>query len=372
MKENEVVMIGKNTISQIGSVLDQFETKKFMLVCGSSFDKQEFKTYFDVLSVPSVRFSDFNSNPLYEDVCKGVDIFNSEECDCLVVVGGGSAIDVAKCIKLFCKMDREQNYLVQEYIGSQIPLIAIPTTAGTGSESTKYAAIYYKGIKQSISHDSIVPNVAIIDSSTLIRLPEYHKKCAMLDALCQGIESFWSVNSTDESEKFARESIELIAINWREYMAGNEKAAEKIMLAANLAGRAINITQTTAAHAMSYSLTSMYKLPHGNAVALCLPLIWKYMVSNLSNCIDPRGVEYLKTVFKKIAKAFGVDNVVDAIRLFETLMTELKISFPETHNAADIEVLTASVSQVRLKNNPVMLSEEVLHEMYTKIVRITK
>jgi alcohol dehydrogenase class IV len=372
MKENEQIITGENSISQIGSILDDFDVKKFMLVCGRSFDKQNFKQYFDVLTVPFVRFSGFGSNPLYEDVCRGADTFNKEECDCLVAVGGGSAIDVAKCIKLFCKMGEKRNYLIQEYTNTHIPLIAIPTTAGTGSESTKHAVIYFEGKKQSISHDSIVPEVAILDSLSLKGLPEYHKKCTMLDALCQGIESWWSVNSTDESIEYSYKAVELIAVNWQDYMCRDATAAERIMLAANLAGRAINITQTTAAHAMSYVLTSMYNLPHGHAVAVCLPFVWKYMIENLNKSIDPRGAKYLKGVLGQIAEAVGCDSVNCAIQWFEKLITELDIVTPETQNVADIEMLTSSVNPIRLKNNPVELSEEVLCKMYTSIVRITK
>ena len=369
MKDNGQIIIGENSISQIGRVLDRLGTNKHMLVCGRSFDKQEFRQYFEALTVPFVRFSDFSSNPLYEDVCKGVDSFNREECDSLVAVGGGSAIDVAKCIKLFCRMDAEQNYLNQPFGDTRIPLVAIPTTAGTGSESTRHAVIYYGGKKQSISHDSIVPAVAILDSIALKGLPEYHKKCAMLDALCQGIESWWSVKSTDKSIRYSRAAVGLVTANWREYVSGDETAAEKMMLAANLAGRAINIAETTAAHAMSYELTSMYNLPHGHAVVLCLPFVWRYMLENLNNCTDPRGKKYLQGVFEQIADVLGCSGVDSAIQLLGQLMSELEMAMPETQNVADLDVLTSSVHPARLKNNPVALSEEVLRKIYESIVR---
>lgn len=127
-------------LEQIGGIL---EGRRFFLVRGRSYDHLEIKEFFDLF--PHVEFSDFTPNPLYEQVCKGVELFNQECCEMIVAVGGGSAIDVAKCIKLFYKMDSSVNYLKQEIFDSDIPLIAVPTTAGTGSESTCHAVIYYRG-----------------------------------------------------------------------------------------------------------------------------------------------------------------------------------------------------------------------------------
>lgn len=171
--------------------LDGFlEGKKVLLVKDSAYEFLGISDCFD--AYPHVEFAEFTPNPLYEQVVKGVELFNNNKCNCIVAVGGGSTIDVAKCIKLYCKMNPGENFLLQEKKDSQIPLYAVPTTAGTGSESTKHAVIYYEGSKQSISHESIIPNVVILEPSLLKSLPVYQKKCTMLDALSQAIESFWS------------------------------------------------------------------------------------------------------------------------------------------------------------------------------------
>ena len=269
-----------NGIEHLSEALEG--SKKVLLVTDSSFAFLNIKDEVEGIEVPFVKFSDFTPNPLYEDVCKGVELFNAEECDTILAVGGGSSLDVAKCIKLYCRMSKDTLYLDQEYKDTGVKLIAIPTTAGTGSESTRYAVIYYDGKKQSVTHDSIIPSVAILEPKVLKTLPLYQKKCTMLDALCQGIESWWSVNSTDESKILSKEAVETIMKWWREYIFENtEESAKQIMYAANLAGQAICITQTTAPHAFSYKITSMYKLPHGHAVAICLPEIWKYMLLHL-------------------------------------------------------------------------------------------
>ncbi|MGN0383839.1 MAG: phosphonoacetaldehyde reductase [Eubacterium sp.] len=354
--------MGQQIIEGIDSFQEIVKSKKFLLVCDVAYDFLDIKDRIN--KYEHVVFSDFTPNPLYEQVCEGIKLFHESACDMIVAVGGGSAIDVAKCIKLFSKMNQDINYLEQEKFDTQIPLVAIPTTAGTGSESTKHAVIYYKGTKQSISHDSIVPDYAILEPSVLKTLPLYQKQCTMMDALCQAIESWWSVNSTDESKDYSRKAIRGITSNWKEYLDENTVEARKnIMLAANYAGRAINITATTAAHAMSYKITSLYGFPHGHAVALCMKEVWKYMLSHTGDCIDDRGERYLKETFDEIAKCVSISE-------FDDMFDYMKLQYPLSNNReTDIAVLTESVNPVRLKNNPVKLSEDVLRDMYERIIK---
>ena len=352
---------------------------KVFVVSDSSFPFLNIKDDIENMGKPHVMFSDFTPNPVYEDVCKGIDLFQITKCDSILAVGGGSAIDVAKCIKL-AVLAKEGNAsiippLVSQRLpidGAKIPFIAIPTTAGTGSESTHNAVMYYEGAKQTVTNDGVLPDYAILEPSVLKTLPLYQKKCTMMDALCQGIESWWSVNSTEESYEYSRKTVELIIANWRKYIFENDdEAAAQIMLAASYGGRAINITQTTAPHAMSYKITSLYKLPHGHAVAVCLPEVWTYMLEHPEECIDMRGSEYLMGVFNEIACSMGVGTPVEAIALFRDMMKEMELRNPVSENReADLKVLASSVNPVRLKNNPVKLKYFVIELIYKKIISI--
>ena len=324
-----------------------------------------------------MKFSEFTPNPLYDQVCNGIDIFKSSRCDTLLAVGGGSAIDVAKCIKLAILAKEENAAIIPPLVsqrlpidGTKIPFIAIPTTAGTGSESTYYAVMYYEGVKQTVTNGGILPDYAILEPSVLKTLPLYQKKCTMMDALCQGIESWWSVNSTNESKEYSKETVELIIANWRKYIFENDPNVDRqIILAANYSGRAINIAQTTAAHAMSYKITSMYKLPHGHAVAVCLPTIWEYMLAHPEECIDSRGYNYLNGIFKEISASMNCDGPVEAIALFRKMMVEMRMDNPKSENLdADLEVLSSSVNPVRLKNNPVRLKSNHIVVLYDSII----
>ena len=365
-------------IQNLQKVLE--DSTKVFLVCDSSYPFLNIKEDIGALNFPYVKFSDFSPNPRYEDVCKGIDTFQITKCDTLLAVGGGSAIDVAKCIKLAVLAQEGNAAIIPPLVntrvecdGTKLPFIAIPTTAGTGSESTHNAVMYYEGAKQTVTNDGILPDFAILEPKVLKTLPLYQKKCTMLDALCQGIESWWSVNSTEESYEYSRKAIELIMANWRKYIFNNDdEAAAQIMLAANYGGRAINITATTAAHAMSYKITSLYHLPHGHAVAVCLPEIWVYMVNHMDQCLDSRGSAYLKEIFLDISKAMGCDTPNQAINQFRQMMEEMEMANPTSepsHRTSDIKLLSTSVNPVRLKNNPIKLNEETIHALYEDIVK---
>ena len=344
--------------------------EKPLLVCGHSFDKLNIKEEVSRTIPQCVLFQDFSPNPTYEQVCKGVDAFNDGGCDSIVAIGGGSAIDVAKSIKLFCKMDKDKPYVEQTYQETGIKLIAIPTTAGTGSESTRFSLLYYKGEKISVNHDSIVPNVAILEGTVLKPLPDFQKKCTLLDALCQAIEAWWSVNSTDESKEYSQKATEIIIANWEDYLFNyNNEAADAIMLASNLAGKAINIAQTTAPHAFSYKITSLYGTPHGLAVALSFPEIWQYMNDNMDKCCDSRGKDYLAETFVEIAHTMGVATVEEAIGVFREILSKMQVGKPHSNSREKaIELLANSVSPFRLKNNPVELSLETMRNIYDTIM----
>lgn len=367
-----------NGIDNLPGILKEVSCKKLFLVIDSSYPFLNIKDEIEALPiVEKVKFSDFTPNPLYEQVCKGIDLLKSSQCDTILAVGGGSAIDVAKCIKLAVLAKEGNDAIIPPVVntrvecdGSKIPFIAIPTTAGTGSESTHNAVMYYEGAKQTVTNDGILPDYAILEPSVLKTLPLYQKKCTMMDALCQGIESWWSVNSTEESYEYSRRCIELIMANWRKYIFENDdEAAANIMLGANYGGQAINITATTAAHAMSYKITSLYGFPHGHAVAVCLPEIWEYMLDHMDKCIDSRGQEYLKRIFDQIAHTMRCNDASDAIKLLGVMMKEMELGAPFSKcKAIDLQLLTSSVNSVRLNNNPIKLLEADIKMLYDVII----
>ena len=363
--ENKVV--GNGDYTQIESFLRKKNCRKFLLVCSKSYEKLKIKEYLQAVDIPSVRFSDFKPNPDYGDVIKGIKIFNENACDCIVAVGGGSAIDTAKCIKALCKSNVSADTFINEYSDTGIPFVAVPTTAGTGSESTRFSVIYFQGVKQSVTADYLLPDLAVLDASVLVSLPTYQKKCTVLDALCQAIESYWSVHSTEKSKQFAVLAIEKILQYVHTYLTNaDQESCKEIMLASNYAGKAINITSTTAAHAMSYKITTECGFPHGHAVAVCLPILWRFMLKNIHKCQDARGEKYLQEVFQKLGIIMGGETSIDGVMVFEELLKKLEMSKPMIPDEK-IDVMTNSVNLARLQNNPVKPDIQDIKNMYLQI-----
>lgn len=337
-------------IDLFDDVLNEIGAKKFFLVCDASFDFLSIKDAILSSKIKYVMFNSFTANPLHSDADIGRALFEKEQCDVIVAVGGGSSMDVAKCIKLDSQKD--------------IPIIAIPTTAGTGSESTRHIVVYKDGKKESLGNESVIPNIVIFEPMVLKTLPLYQKKCTMLDALCQGIESYWSINATDETRVISKKAICTIVAYMDDYILNNsEEAFAHIMQGANYSGQAINITQTTAAHAMSYKITSMYKLPHGHAVAICLPIVWSKMI----NKADNKQIE----LFNEIANALGCESYKEAIEWFKNKLALYGINSPKAIDNKDeeVEVLTNEINLVRLKNNPIVFDKDEIRDMYKEIIQ---
>jgi len=365
------ILIAGEKYERLDEYLMENHVRRIFLVCSSSFSLLRISKYFYNLlqrtGIEVTKFTDFKPNPLYDSVLEGVKLYHKSESDLIIAIGGGSAMDIAKCIKLYSNMNANRNYLTQIIVPNKVKLLAVPTTAGSGSEATKYAVIYHNGEKQSISDDSCIPSAVLMDASVLTTLPIYQKKSTMMDALCHAIESFWSVNSSVESKRYSREAICMIMSNKELYLDNNETGNMNMLKAAYLAGKAINITQTTAGHAMCYKLTGLYGIAHGHAVALCISKLWPFMVANQDRCIDARGRKYLSRLFDEIAAAMGCRNAVDAAYSFQVLFDSLELTIPDVRDNAEYDSLKKSVNPMRLKNHPIQLDENTINELYHQI-----
>lgn len=366
------ILAATETYEELDDYFAENQIRRVFLVCGSSIKLFRINTYIKKLKerrgIEVIRFSDFQSNPAYESVVQGVKVFKERHCDSIIAIGGGSAMDVAKCIKLYSNMDSSVNYLRQKIVPNDIKLLAVPTTAGTGSEATRYAVIYYEGIKQSVTDDSCIPQTVLIDSSTLQTLPDYQRKSTMMDAFSHALESFWSVNSTEESREYSQKAIKMILENWDSYLSNEEKGNAGMLWAANTAGMAINIAQTTAGHSFSYKLTGLYGIAHGHAAAICNAVLFPYLVQNIEKCIDARGKGYLSEVMIQMANAMGCATPEEAADKFNKMLNNLGLETP-CSQAGDYAVLRRSVNLERLKNYPIALSENVIDELYHKILK---
>lgn len=306
-----------------------------------------------------IIFNNYNPNPTFEDIMLGKELFVDSKANTIIAIGGGSSIDVAKCIKAFTNINSEEDIINKNYKYSDIKLIAIPTTSGTGSESTEVAIMYYKGEKTSVDHPSDLPNYAILDNTLLITLPEYQKKSVMLDALCQSIEAYWSKNRSTLSKRYSKKSIELIIKNYKEYLNNDLNALKNIQIAANLSGKAITLAKTTAPHTMCYRLTTKHNIAHGHAVALTLIHHWK-LITEL--CDDKT-----KTMLKELSNIIGFDNIEQSIIYIENIINEMNLPNPII-TEDDIKYLSDGVDLKRLYNHPIPLTYEDIYNIFSKLI----
>lgn len=330
-------------INQFIEILKAEIPQKILFVCSSESDRYGYKKAMDENGFSSVCFNDFQPCPEVSSVEAGIELMNNCACDFIVAVGGGSAIDVAKGIKYYSKKD--------------IKILAVPTTAGTGAEVTRFAVLYRNADKESVRSYEIIPDYQIFDYETLKSLPDNQKVVTSLDAFCHSVEAFWSKNSTEESKKYSADALELFTKYFEAYMNNEEKAYEKMMKCSELAGRAINIAQTTSPHAFSYKLHKLKDFYHGQAVAVCFAYIWKYM---LENC--PTAELEILLAETEIITSFTPDSFISLLEKYN-LTDNLEMTdsqFEETVNGVNVD---------RIVNNPMPFTHEDIVNIYSSFIK---
>ena len=370
--------IGCGSLASIGSVISDLSTKKIFLVSGKgSFssiqEKYDLNKTLEKYTV--CRFFDYSSNPNLDDVIEGIGLLKQFDPDIVLSIGGGSAIDMGKLINILAAQPRDDYSNIIEtncIVNDGLPFIAIPTTSGTGSECTHFAAVFVDGKKYSLSHENMLPSFTIIDPELTFSMPSYLAACTGMDALSQAVESYWAVSSSEESRAFAKEAIELIIDSIVDAVCKKDKEAMIAMsLASNLSGKAINISKTTAPHALSYGLTENFQIPHGHAVSLSLG---RFFVIN--SCFDYQRLntqinlnDHQKTM-RDLFDLFGVNNAEDCCVKWNSIMDDIGLerSFSKLGilNKEDIDSLVDNVNMERLDNNPVSVSRETLIEVFSK------
>ena len=377
---NQIAYLNKNFSDSLQGILDVACPECVFLVTGKkSFESSGAKGICDtVLKNTQVTiFDEFDTNPKIEDIEKGVVVFKEVNPDLVLAIGGGSVIDIAKSINVLSVENGDclKDYVVgkKKLTSSGAPLVAVPTTSGSGSEATHFAVVYIKEKKYSLAHESMLPEYSIIDAQLTMSLPVNITAAAGLDALAQGIESYWSINATDESKKYARQAITLAIQNLERAVHAPDEASRRAMSeAAYYAGKAINISKTTAAHALSYSLTAHFGVAHGHAVFLALPQVFKFNSEVVSSdVVDERGVDYVKETMHELVALLGCTSVPEARELLESLVTKLNLPIKLREFGVvekDIVVFLEGVSPERMGNNPRKCTTEIAESIYMGIL----
>ncbi|MBN2668912.1 MAG: phosphonoacetaldehyde reductase [Bacteroidales bacterium] len=342
------------------SYLKSFDSKNIFLIRDDgSYEISGAKTFLkNTLNIsPVLSFFDFAPNPQLIDLRKGISTFNQKKHDIIIAIGGGSVIDMAKLISVFAHQEEDIDAILDgtfKLNSKKTPLIAIPTTAGTGAEATEFAVLYRDKLKYSVLGETLLPDCVYLSHQFSLSAPVYLTASTGLDAFAQAIESAWSVNANDESLAYSYKATKIIWHNLEHACKGDIRAKQLMQEAAFLSGKAINITKTTAPHAISYGFSSYYNIPHGHAVAISLPFFFSFN-ANVKNddCTDSRGAEHVKQRINRILELLDTNqnNIIQDLTLFfDKLNINIKIS--ELIPNFNPELITKSVNFDRLSNNP--------------------
>lgn len=338
----QMEFIHKGAIENLSTILNTEKSGKLLIFTGKkSFEKIKNRFEKETIGCKIEYYNDFEVNPKKEDIETALQNIKPD-FDIIIAIGGGSVIDFAKAYRYYTKSEKK--------------LIAIPTTSGTGSETTQFAVIYIDGVKHSLDDVSILPEYAIVDSEFSQTASKYLKACSAMDAFCHAIESYWSIKSTPLSREYAKQAMELCRDNIVDYVnTNNTEAAESMAIASNLAGKAINISRTTAAHALSYALTSLYGLPHGHAAALSIGKLAEINAKITDECCnDARGSEFVE---KRMQEIWNILNTNNPAEYFSQLFKKVNLKRPEN---IDTKRIAEGVNADRLNNNPYKLSKQDL------------
>jgi alcohol dehydrogenase class IV len=321
-------------------------------------------------AVAAEFFESFTPNPRSEDAANAARMAAAHQADCIVAFGGGSCLDVAKIAALAgSRPDLAETLARGERLddADPLPLIAIPTTSGTGSEATHFAAIYVEGRKVSVAHPQLRPQAIVLDVALHQAMPGNLAAVTGLDALAQAMESLWAVSSNERSIQYAQAAGKLIAKHLEpSVLQGTVEHRLGMMIGSHLAGQAINISRTTAAHALSYQFTQLFGLSHGHAVALTLGHVATANAGVCeATCCDHRGPDHVRSHVEDAAALLSVKpeglpgylrDLLGRLGLASTLR-EAGVG------SAALSELASQVDPVRLGNNPRRLTNADLESL---------
>ena len=291
--------------------------------------------------------------------------------DLIMAIGGGSVLDYAKMANAIeIKEDLEKKIINYNYpIKRRLTkLVAIPTTAGSGAEVTSNAVIYVNKTKYSIESELIKPNYFFLIPELVIKNPKKLKSSSGFDAIAQAVESMLSRKSNLQSIHFAKKSLKISLKYYLNYLKKpNIDNSSAMCLAANLSGKAISISKTTAPHAVSYPFTSLYNLSHGHAVSLTLE---KFLKFNFMNIQHSSCKFNLANRYKSIFKLFNVKNIIELENFIKVIKNkaglESDFNILKINLNNNIDKILDGVNLNRLNNNPVTLNKKDIKNILIK------
>ena len=305
---NETAYFGAGARKELPSVVERLNTKKALVVtdpglisCGVA---KMVTDVLDAAAIPYEVFSEVKPNPTIANVNAGIKAYKASGADFIIAIGGGSAIDTAKAVGIVINNPEFADIVSLEGCAptkhKSVPVVALPTTAGTAAETTiNYVIIDEAKQKKMVCVDpNDIPVVAVIDAELMMSLPRSLTAATGMDALTHAIEGYITQGAWEMSDMFEIEAVRMIARHLPVAVEhpSDATAREGMALAQYIAGMAFSNVGLGLVHGMAHPMGSLFDIPHGVANALLLPTIMEF---NLPYCIDK---------YPRIAEAMGVDT----------------------------------------------------------------
>ena len=349
------IYFGEGEFTKLETILENAGVKKAVIACGSHFAPEAGKL---VSEIPCIcgAYCAVEQNPQLSGIVETVTLAREYGADAVIGIGGGSSIDTAKFAAAIALGDCE----AMEYYHGEKPfpdkrlkIIAVPTTAGTGSEVTQVSVVSNGKEKRTINNPAFMPEIAIVDPCLSSSVPPRTTMNTGLDAMAHALEGYWSINHQPISDLMAIEAVKIILQNLEKaYLdGGNMEARKNMAYASLLGGLSFALPKTAASHACSYPLSEDYHLPHGEACAFTLDSFVRINA-------DER-LEYLA----RCAGLSGTDELAERIHALKKL-AGLKMTLEDLGDVDLNKLCRDCASHGLMKNNPMQLSENSLREMF--------
>lgn len=377
---NEVSYFGAGARKELPEVLNRMGLKKALVCSDKGLIKVgTTKMVTDVLdetSFPYEIYSEIKPNPTVTNVKQGIDAFKASGADCIIAIGGGSSMDTAKGIGIVANNPEFSDIVSLEGCAptkhKSVPIIALPTTAGTGAEVTiNYVIIDEERQAKMVCVDpNDIPAVAIVDPELMYTLPKSLTAATGMDALTHAIEGYITKGAWVMSDMYELQAIKMIAENLPLAVdePTNPVGREGMALAQYIAAQAFSNVGLGLVHGMAHPMGSLHDIPHGVANALLLPTIMEF---NMPKCIEKYGV---------IARTMGVDTTgmtaeqaaqaaVDAVKALS-----IRVGIPQTLTELGIKeenipaLAAQAIADVCTPGNPRDVTEAEIVELYKKVL----
>ena len=363
-----------NSTVDIKKFINDKGFKKIFVLCGKkSFVTSGAENLFKkIITDKEIKlFYKKSELPILEELIEIINDIKNFKPDLILAVGGGAVIDYAKIANVVDVREDLADLIVNysyPFKKKYTKLTVIPTTAGSGAEVTSNAVIYVEGIKHSFESELLIPDNFFLIPEFLISAPNKIKASAGFDAIAQALESLVSKKSNEQSVEYASKSLRVSVNSFISFVNNpNMKNATEMSIAANLAGKAISISKTTAPHAASYPFTSLFNISHGHAVGLFFERFFKFNYDNL----DKSETSFdLKERFDLIFKLFDVPNINDFNSKISLIKKQANLEDDLTKLNIDInqssENIIKGINLLRLGNNPVKIDGKDIYNIISK------